>query len=591
MNIKKLLLGMALLVILIFAVMPLADIIPPNKGTFKTNSKHINKTSNSSWNDVVSDKISVEDFITTLTLEEKVGQLLMPDFRTWNDIPVTNLNDEIKSEIENKHIGGVILFAENFKSKAQSTHLILTMQDQAEIPLMISVDQEGGLVTRIPFMPSMPGNMALGATNNPTLAKEVGIGIGSELRSLGIHVNFGPVLDVNNNPNNPVIGVRSFGDDPNRIIELGHAYMEGLNEAGVLAVGKHFPGHGDVSLDSHFVLPTSNKTISDLQNLELKPFKSLIDSGIQGIMTAHIAFPNIESETVKSKKDGLPIELPATLSPKIITNILRNDLSFQGLIFTDAMDMKAVANHFGTAEASIRAIEAGVDIVLMPDNLQHAFDGILEAVKEGRIEEARIDESVKRILQVKSSNLFQESTEFTKRSTKEIIELEQRVADAAITIVSGHQILPLDETFQEKIVLVAFDRKSLTNLTNATKKYQWRNEPILLSKSKNWSGKIAQNQLKLMKEAGTIIIATNTANQEDLDPNGWKMGTVQSIIDIGKPSIIISTRNPYDSLTLKNYDAYIAQYDTGTASFNATVDVLFGKKKAQGVLPVRVSEK
>jgi beta-N-acetylhexosaminidase len=591
MNIKKLLLGMALLVILIFAFMLLADIIPSNKDTFKTNSKHSNKPSNSSWNDVVSDKISVEDFITTLTLEEKVGQLLMPDFRTWEDIPVTNLNDEIKLEIENKHIGGVILFAENFKSKAQSTHLISTMQDQAEIPLMISVDQEGGLVTRIPFMPSMPGNMALGATNNPTLAKEVGIGIGSELRSLGIHVNFGPVLDVNNNPNNPVIGVRSFGDDPNRIIELGHAYMEGLNEAGVLAVGKHFPGHGDVSLDSHFVLPTSNKTINDLQNLELKPFKSLIESGIQGIMTAHIAFQNIESETVKSKKDGLPIELPATLSPKIITNILRNDLSFQGLIFTDAMDMKAVANHFGTAEASIRAIEAGVDIVLMPDNLQHAFDGILEAVKEGRIQEARIDESVKRILEVKSSNLFQESTEFTKRSTKEIVELEQIVADAAITIVSGHQILPLDETSQEKLVLVAFDRQSLTSLTNAIKKYQWRIEPILLSKSKNGSGKIAQDQLKLMKEAGTIIIATNSANQEDIDPNGWKMGTVQSFIDTGKLSVIISTRNPYDSLTLENYDAYIAQYDTGTASFNATVDVLFGKKQTQGVLPVRVSEK
>jgi beta-N-acetylhexosaminidase len=590
MNIKKLLLGMALLVILIFAVMPLTDIIPPNKDIFKTNSKPINKRSDSSWNDVVSDKISVEDFITTLTLEEKVGQLLMPDFRTWDDIPVTNLNDEIKSEIKNKHIGGVILFAENFKSKAQSTHLISTMQEQAEIPLMISVDQEGGLVTRIPFMPQMPGNMALGATNNPALAKEVGIGIGSELRSLGIHVNFGPVLDVNNNPNNPVIGVRSFGDDPNRVIELGQAYMEGLNEAGVLAVGKHFPGHGDVSLDSHFVLPTSNKTIEDLQNLELKPFKSLIDSGIQGIMTAHIAFPSIESETVKSKKDGLPIELPATLSPKIITNILRNDLSYQGLIFTDAMDMKAVANHFGTAEASIRAIEAGVDIVLMPENLQHAFDGILEAVKKGRIKEARIDESVKRILQVKSSNLFQEATEFTKRSTKEIVELEQRVADAAITIVSGHQILPLDETSQEKIVLVAFDRQSLTSLTNAIKKYQWRIEPILLTKSKNWSGKIAQDQLKLMKEAGKIIIATNSANQEDIDPNGWKMGTVQSIIDTGKQSIIISTRNPYDSLTLKNFDAYIAQYDTGTASFNATVDVLFGETQAQGVLPVRISK-
>ncbi|MBE4910559.1 beta-N-acetylhexosaminidase [Bacillus luteolus] len=590
MKIKKLVVGMALIVILIFVIMEFTDTIPLNKDDHKINSTQINKSSNSNWNDVVSQKISLDDFIATLTLEEKVGQLLMPDFREWNDIPVASLNDEIESEIQNKHIGGVILFAENFKNKAQTTHLISSMQEQAEIPLMISVDQEGGLVTRIPFMPSMPGNMALGATNDPTLAKEVGIGIGSELRSLGIHVNFGPVLDVNNNPNNPVIGVRAFGDDPNTVIKLGHAYMEGLNEAGVLAVGKHFPGHGDVSLDSHFVLPESNKTINDLQKLELVPFKSLIESGIQGIMTAHIAFHKIEPETVKSKKDGLPIELPATLSPKIITDILRIDLSFQGLIFTDAMDMKAVANHFGTAEASILAVEAGVDIVLMPENLQHAFDGIVDAVKTGRIEEERIDESVKRILQVKSSTLFQESTEFTKLSTKEIVELEQRVANASITIVSGDQILPLDETSEEKIALVAFDRQSLTRLTNATKKYQWRNEPILLSKSKNWSGKLSNDQLKKIKEAKTVIVATNTANEEDLSKNGWKMGAVQSIIDIGKQSIIVSTRNPYDSRTLENYDAYIAQYDTGTASFNAALDVLFGKKQAQGVLPVRVNE-
>ncbi|QOR67044.1 beta-N-acetylhexosaminidase [Cytobacillus suaedae] len=589
MKIKKMLLGITLLVILIFVIIQFTDMVPLNGETHKTNI-HTMKPSNGNWEDVLSQEISVDDFMKTLSLEEKVGQLLMPDFREWDDLPVTSLNDEIASEIQNKHIGGVILFAENFKNKSQTTHLITSMQEQAEIPLMISVDQEGGLVTRIPFMPSMPGNMSLGATNDPALAKEVGIGIGSELKSLGIHVNFGPVLDVNNNPNNPVIGVRAFGDDPKAVIELGHAYMEGLHEAGVLAVGKHFPGHGDVSLDSHFVLPESNKTIDDLQNLELIPFQSLIESGIQGIMTAHIAFHHIEPETVKSKKDGLPIELPATLSPKIITDILRNDLSFQGLIFTDAMDMKAVANHFGTAEASIRAIEAGVDIVLMPENLQHAFDGIIEAVKAGRIKEERIDESVKRILQVKSSTLFQESTEFTKRSTKEIVELEQRVADAAITIVSGDEILPLDETSEEKIALVAFDRQSLTRLSNATKKYQWRNEPILLSKSKNWSGKLSSEQSKLIKEAGTVIVATNTANQEDLDPNGWKMGTVQSIIDISKQSIILSTRNPYDSQTLKNYDAYLAQYDTGTASFNATVDVLFGKKAAQGVLPVRVSE-
>jgi beta-N-acetylhexosaminidase len=533
----------------------------------------------------------VNDLLKGMSLQEKVGQLLMPDFRKWEGKNVTVMNEGIASMISDYHLGGIILFQENVVSRTQTRNMIKHFQSEANIPLMIGIDQEGGLITRIPFAPRMPGNMALGATGDRELARQVGVAIGSELRHLGIQVNFGPVIDINNNPDNPVIGVRSFGDDKREVAEMGVAYMQGLNDAGVAAVGKHFPGHGDVDLDSHYVLPSSEKTLPQLHDLELYPFQSLVDEGIQGIMTAHITFSQIDSKTVISKKDGLPIGLPATLSERLLTELLREEMDYEGVLFSDAMDMKAITDHFGPVEAALQSIEAGVDIILMPVDIERVYNGIVEAVESGRISEDRIDQSVKRILRLKHSVFFSQPSDHSELENMDVIkaiDVEQSVANSSITIVHNEGILPLEENEKEQIALVATNKSLLKSLENSVKSYHWRLESIELGKFENWSGRLSQGQKRQLANASKVIIVTNTATNEDRDIEKWQMKTIQDVIDQDIPTIVVTARNPYDIAVLQGVEAFIAQYDTGIASFQATSEVIFGKREAKGKLPVKL---
>lgn len=558
----------------------------------QTNETNVNQTdSPATTPESKADREQINALLKDMTLEEKVGQLLMPDFRKWNGQNVTVMNEDIASMIRDYHLGGVILFRENFVNRSQTGNLIKKFQSVSKIPLMIGVDQEGGLITRMPFSPRMPGNMALGATGDEGLARQVGVAIGSELRSLGIQVNFGPVLDINNNPDNPVIGVRSFGDNKKEVASMGFAYMQGLNDAGVAAVGKHFPGHGDVDLDSHYILPSSEKTLSQLYNLELYPFQSLFNEGIQGIMTAHITFNEIDSETVLSQKDGLPIGLPATLSKTLLTDQLRQEMGFKGVLFSDAMDMKAITDHFGPVEAAVRAIEAGVDVILMPVNVELVYNGILEAVELGRISEERIDQSVERVLQLKHSTFFKQDSNQWKPESMDVVEalnVEQEVARSSVTVVHNDGVLPLKENEAEEIALVATNKSLLKDLENAVKAYHWRIESIELGKFANWSGQLSQDQKRRLSQASKVIIVTNSTTNEDRDIEKWQMKTIQNVVDQNIPTIVIAARNPYDIAVLQGVEAFIAQYDSGIASFKATSEVIFGKNKATGTLPVKL---
>ena len=266
----------------------------------------------------------------------------------------------------------------------------------AGIPLFISVDQEGGYVARLPRATSFPGNMGLGAAGDPALTRKVGEVTARELRACGINMNFAPVVDVNSNPSNPVIGVRSFGESADSVAELGVAMVEGLQNEGVCATIKHFPGHGDTSLDSHIALPTVPHDKARLKTVELKPFQAAIDAGVDVVMTAHVTFPAFEP------KPGLP----ATLSRRVLTGLLREDMGFTGLIVTDAMEMGAIVKNFGLEEAAVMAVNAGADIVLVgwPQDWRDAVrvvDALNKAVAEGEIPMSRIDESVQRVLEVK----------------------------------------------------------------------------------------------------------------------------------------------------------------------------------------------
>jgi beta-N-acetylhexosaminidase len=550
-----------------------------------------NRTDNAEEKEV-KNKAIIKALIQEMTMEEKVGQLLMPAFRKWKGSNATAINQDMISAIQDYHVGGIILFQENIIERTQTKLLVENLQQQATVPLMIGIDQEGGQVTRLPFAPRMPGNMALGATGNPELAREVGIAIGSELRGLGIGLNFGPVLDINNNPNNPVIGVRSFGDRKENVAAMGMAYMQGLNDAGVAAVGKHFPGHGDVDLDSHYVLPKSEKTLEQLSKLELYPFQSLIDEGLQGIMSAHITFNQIGSEMITSQQDGLPIKLPATLSVPLLTDVLRHEMGFKGVLFSDAMDMKAITDHFGPVQAAVLAIEAGVDVILMPVNIELVYNGLVEAVKTGRISEERIDQSVERILILKSTYIFEQKSDHIQplnMVVSEALEVEQKVANASVTVVQNEEMIPLNINEQEKIALVASDKHLLKSLESSVKTHHLRIEPILLGKFSNWSGNLTYAQKLRLKSVSKVIIVTNTgAGQKETDE--WQMQLVQEVIDQNIPTIVIATRNPYDVVMIEGMEAFIAQFDSGLASFTASSDVIFGRIEATGKLPINLPE-
>ncbi|MCX8131891.1 MAG: glycoside hydrolase family 3 protein [Clostridia bacterium] len=337
-----------------------------------------------------------EKLFENMTLEEKVGQIFIMSLRNFERYPqIIEMNQDVMKRIKDNHLGGVILFAENITTIPQTKKLIADVKAASKIPLFMAVDEEGGATSRLgkkPLMHStrLPDSAVIGRAGDRELAEKAGALIAREIFSIGFNMNFAPVADVNTNPENPVIGNRAFGDNPEVVAEMIKAEVQGMQKQNVIAVLKHFPGHGDTSTDTHTGAVIIEHDRERLDRIELYPFKVGIENGIQAIMTAHIQLPKI----IKS-------EMPATLSKEILTDLLRNDMKFEGLIITDALEMGAISERWGPAEASILAFEAGTDILLMPLSIEEAYKGMLSAVKNGRITEERLNESVKRILKIK----------------------------------------------------------------------------------------------------------------------------------------------------------------------------------------------
>lgn len=335
--------------------------------------------------------------LENMSLAEKVGQLFQVGFQSQT------IDKEIKDLVENYHVGGVIYFSRNIKNLEQTASLSknlqkLALNSGAGIPLFISVDQEGGRVRRIKDLRYFPANRELGAAGEKEMIKKAAAVTAKELKEIGINVNLAPVLDVNNNPANQVIGDRSFGADPVLVAEMGTAYIEALQAQGVIAAAKHFPGHGDTAVDSHFELPVVNHNRERLDQVELYPFKKAIEAGVDIIMAAHIYFPALESQA----------GLPATLSKAVLKDLLREELNFEGVIITDDMEMGALNNSFDIAAAAVKTIKAGSDIVLIShsyDKQKKAVEAVIKAVEKGEISSERIEESLKRIVKLKAKRI------------------------------------------------------------------------------------------------------------------------------------------------------------------------------------------
>ncbi len=361
----------------------------------KDDEKNINDVDGSVDN--VEKKDAISDIIDNMTLEEKIGQMLVIDFN------VTEVNDKFKTMFESVKPGGVILMGNNYSTFEGTKKLISDIKSLSSIPLIVSTDQEGGRVQRLQKLTDVkptfiPDMYSLGKTKDESLAYQVGKVMALEMRTLGINVVNAPVLDIFSNPKNTVIGNRSFGSDASLVSKMGLSLARGLEENGVMPTFKHFPGHGDTDTDSHTSLPVVDKSYKDLSDMELIPFKSAISSGAEIVMTAHISLPNVTGNSE-----------PASLSKHILTDILRKDLGFDGIIITDALNMKALTDNYSLEDIYLKAVNAGADILLMPSDVMLAIETIKDNVSE-----SRIDESVRRILQFKYNYLV--DYEYTDKS-------------------------------------------------------------------------------------------------------------------------------------------------------------------------------
>ncbi len=341
---------------------------------------------------------AVAELLAEMSLEEKIGQMM------FAGISGTVMSDSTNNLINSYHVGGLIFYKNNIASTSQ----IVTLQNEIraanagnKLPLLLGVDQEGGRISRMPNeVKNLPTSLAIGKVNNPAYSYEIGTLLGQEVKAFGFNLNFAPVLDVNSNPNNPVIGDRSFGDNPEIVIRLGIETMKGIMKEEVIPVVKHFPGHGDTSVDSHLELPTVNKSLAELEELELIPFQAAVENGADVVMAAHILLPKIDPD------------YPSSMSKVVLTDMLRKQLGFNGVIITDDMTMGAIADNYSIAQAAVQSVKAGSDIILVAhgdSNISATIDALIAAVESGEIKEERINESVARIIRLKQKYNLEDS--------------------------------------------------------------------------------------------------------------------------------------------------------------------------------------
>ncbi|GGC44436.1 hypothetical protein GCM10011386_40970 [Parapedobacter defluvii] len=388
----------------------------------------------------------VDSVFNTLSQRDKVAQLFM--VRAHTDLGQRYI-DSVAGVVQREQLGGIVLFQGGPVRHAQ---VINRYQRLSKVPLLVAFDGEWGLGMRmVDSTVSFPYQMALGAIQNEALIYQMGLEIAKDFKRLGLNVNFAPVVDINNNPRNPVINFRSFGEDKQNVTRKGFAYMRGMMDGGLITSLKHFPGHGDTDVDSHYDLPQLKFTAGRLDSLEMYPFRELIKAGASGVMVAHMNIPSL---------DKTP-NLPSSLSKHIVTDVLKKRLGFQGLTFTDAMDMKGVVKHFRNGEADVRAILAGNDLLELSENSARAIDMVLKAVRQGRLTQPDIDTRVKKILAAKywlgldtlqPVNLNGLYSDINRRQTA---LLNQRLADASVTLLKSDSLIKvLDYTKRTAIISV-----------------------------------------------------------------------------------------------------------------------------------------
>ncbi len=532
----------------------------------------------------------VDSLMQALTIEQKVAQLFMTSahgrFYSVDDPAYQRLLDRV----EQFEIGGVIFLVGHPQAQALMTN---ALQRRSRLPLLIAQDMEWGVGMRLDRATTFPRAMALGATRNPDLAFAMGQTVAAEARALGVHMNYAPVADINNNPFNPVINVRSYGENPALVSAMNTAYIRGMQAGGLFATAKHFPGHGDTAVDSHADLPVLNLTRARLDSLELTPFREAIEAGVTSIMVAHLALPNLEPDPT----------VPASLSPRIVTDLLRKDLGFEGLIVTDAMNMEGVTKYFGVGEAAVRCIEAGVDQVLMSRDEYAAQRAILNALASGRLTQTQIDASVKRILTTKARlNLLDQRLINPDALPKHIGRRKHRLLNNAI----ARQSLTLLRNEKEMLPLNDPTARILVVTLNDTQNPQAGRYFVQQLKQQGHGNKIEHRVLDVGSSSRDFAQVRAYADQFDivLAPayvrvrsgtgrialNDQQQRFLNALVQKGKPVILMSLGNPYIILNLEPPDAYLAAYSGAESSQRAMAQAIFGRASIGGKLPVTIPD-
>lgn len=521
----------------------------------------------------------IDSVYNSLSETERIGQLFMVAAYSGGD--KANL-PKIEQLVRSRQIGGIIFMQGTPEAQAKMTN---RLQKMSKVKLMIGMDAEWGLGMRLTGVKNFPKQMMIGATKDTTLMYDMGNAVAEQCKRLGVHVDFAPVVDVNNNPKNPVINFRSFGDDKELVARMGLAYMRGLQDRGIMACAKHFPGHGDVGVDSHLDLPVIKKSKAELSSVELYPFQQLIKGGVQSIMIAHLSVPALDDAK----------NMPTTLSHKVVTDLLKKEMGYTGLIFTDALDMKGLTKYYPDGETDLMAFLAGNDVLLFSQNVPLAISKIQWAVKTNKITPQELEARVKKILAAKYDvGLFKYAAINEKNVTADLNEkvnsLREKIARAAVTLVKDQAgIINKLKTGKGNVAYVNINGIPNTHLNEVLlKKYPSLITTGLAAKSQTTAIKQLMDKTK---NADVIVVgihdlALYPGKTGAYGLDATQISAVQQLSQ--KKNVIFAVMgNAYMVKNFCNARSIVVGYEDDLYSEEAVFEVLTGTLKAKGTLPVK----
>jgi beta-glucosidase-like glycosyl hydrolase/CubicO group peptidase (beta-lactamase class C family) len=515
----------------------------------------------------------VDSTYNSLSLKEKIGQLYMVQVFSSQD---QKTKESILNQITAHHIGGVIYSKGGPVRQAQLNN---ELQAASKIPLLVGMDAEWGLSMRLDSTYAFPWNMTLGAVKDLNLIRQTGVQIGEHCKRIGVHFNFAPVVDINTNPKNPIIGNRSFGEEKEAVTSRSLAFMEGMQSVSVLANAKHFPGHGDTSSDSHKTLPTISFSEKRIDSLELYPYKKLFSKGLSSVMVAHLNVPNLDSRP----------NYPSSLSYPIVTELLKDKLGFKGLIFTDALSMKGASNFSDPGEIDLQAFLAGNDVMLMSNDVSQGVEVLQKAVESGVISEERLAHSVKKILKAKYKVGLQNFVPID--TTNLVADLNRQKDDVlygelmenAITLVQNQkQTLPLKNLELHKVAYVSMGNDNATPFVNALNKY---------TKVDTVSANNLDELIGALSHYNTVIVGLHTSNVNPWKSYRFTEKELVWLYEIARTNNVILTlfAKPYalnDFKTVENFESILMAYQNSPIAQQKAAQIIFGALPAKGNLPV-----